>query len=422
MSDFSPAIVDGKLVRGSVSQLSRFDVREHGGCPRKYWYKYVGKIPDADAVYFKEGKDGHKRLEEHYRGKDVVFLPMDGPALALLPKPSSEVLPESALEKLTCLRIPFQGSMDLVHGSDVYDYKFQSKIRVYPQPTAQLWGYLEELRLRDNSGGRFGFHYIHIEKPPKDPVKALTWKPKARRVSMGPDGPVLDNGKDVFGKHFEPRIVERQWLTYGSLIKEMQDVIAEPDINKVTANREACFAFGPCPYLGICPKNEEHIMGFMDELAAFKKEQAAVTLPDVKAELKALPPDAPPPDAVPTAPSPEPVAAPKKARKEKPAPPVMDPNEVPDSSPAWAPKLAPVPSTLKLEGLRLSLTIGLPNYSSASVSAEMSGGTEEQMTKEIEAIIMRGIKRQSEAFVEASKLTRAALIKELAKIDAVVPK
>lgn len=404
MKDYKPSMVDGKIVRLSVSQLSRFDVREKGGCKRKWHYKYVGKIPDPPGPGQQFGIDGHKRFEDYYNGQPVVWHDCDVPAIRELPAPGPEVKAEVPLTHLTCLRIPFQGSIDLVAGvADAFDYKYQSSIRVYTEPTAQLWGYLEELRLRNNSSGRLSFHHVYISK--KAPYRA-------KKVTQT----------------FEPREVERNWATYGSLIKEMQDVAAEKNVDKVEANKSACYAYGPCPYLGICnrtPVVEEEFMGFFEDLEKAKLEAAvgkpAVTLP----EIKALPPDAPPPDAVPTAPSPPtfPTAdAPKKRGRPK----KLAITDVPSTEAVLAQALAkePLPPDeqaraavssveilppvldVRVRAIRLGLKVGMPDYGSVNAEVEVEGTDEEQMHSKGMEIVMRRLEKLLPAYKTAMALKK----------------
>jgi hypothetical protein len=401
-------MVDGKIARLSVSQLSRFDTREKGGCQRKWWYKYIGRIPDPLGPGQQFGIDGHKRFEDYYNGQPVVWLDCDIPALSELPKPGPDVRPEVALERLTCLRIPFQGSMDLVVGNEVYDYKYQSKIRVYSEPTAQLWGYLEELRLRNDSSGRLSFSHVYISKSAPYRAKKVT-------------------------QSFEPREVERNWATYGSLIKEMVDVAAEKDVDKVEANKSACYAYGPCPYLGICNRNpvvEEEFMGFFEDLEKAKLEQAmgqaVVKLP----EIKALPPDAPPPDAVPTAPTPPVAAIPAPTPKKRGRPKKLTLTDVPANDNAVNPgaltassaanpeptppdehraRAYPPPPILdtRIKTLRLGLKVGMPDYGSVNAEVEVEGTDEEKMHAQGMEIVMRRLEKLLPAYKKAMELKKA---------------
>lgn len=379
---YDPSIVDGKIARLSVSQLGRFNPNEYGGCQAKWFYKYIHKIPDPPKAAQSFGIDGHKRFEDFYStpGLDIFkhFLPHDRAALGLLPKPADDVKPEVQLTKLELLRIPFQGSKDLLQVTDtevkVFDYKYQKQIREFKEPNAQVWGYLQDEVLKYERDF-YSFTHVHISSD-------LTKTPKAK----------------AFTKRFAAREVERNWLQYGTLVKEMQDVAAEPDINKVPVNEKACFAYGPCPYLAICHKNnkkEQELMSFLDTLSSITKEESsAVKIPEVPG---ILPPDAPVetkpgvplgedlPEARVTAPEgPVEVVTFEKPKRGRPAgsknrdamPTAPSPQSVFEPQPSVPlVECAPVARTTFKEADRIkvrhTLKIGLPNYSSAEVSLEI---------------------------------------------------
>lgn len=278
-SKYDKPVVDGKLVRLSVSQLSRFDHRERGGCQAKWWYRYVGDIQEPVNKAAEFGKAGHARLEAAVsnvqkslaRGGDlgVVFAAhyqglhdIDKPALQYIPIVGT---PEDGLTNLELAGIKFQGSMDLVYGNTVYDYKYQSRIKKFESPTAQTWGYLEEIRRRrSDPDGRYRFNYILLNKE----------KPEA--VSQ------------VF--EYSAQEVEAGWKAYAPLVEEMKVAAQAKSVDKVKFNTNSCYAYGACPYLGICHKGQKgDYMSFLDKLNEAKREQAAVELPDVAA---GHPPDA----------------------------------------------------------------------------------------------------------------------------------
>ena len=289
---YSPSMVDGKIARLSVSQLSRFNHDERGGCQRKWWYKYVGKVPEPPKPSQLAGVETHNKLKAYFEGQAVVLSAYEQPILTHLPKPSEHVRPELELAFLTLLRIPFQGSIDLLHYQPqhviVYDYKTQSKIKKYEGQTAQLWGYLEEARLRYPDVQRFTFTHVYATRAPQDETKGYV-KPATLAVPQT----------------FKAREIERRWLGYGPLVEQMQDVAAEPDVDKVPCNEQSCYAYGPCPYLSICNKNKGKMdMSFLESLFETKKspESPVVTIPEVKAAI--LPPDAPPQQVPPSPPPP----------------------------------------------------------------------------------------------------------------------
>ena len=162
-------------------------------------------------------------------------------------------------------------------------------------------------------------------------------------------------------------------------------------------------------------------MGFLEDIEAAKKQLAggaAVNLPEVNASLhpdppsstlkaemnaqvlKALPPDAPRPDAVP---APEPTTKRGPGRPKKVV--AADDNEIPDSSRTWAPKASHQPAATKTIGL--GLKIGLPEYSSAEAYVELTGTDEEKMVSDIEAMLMRRLERAITTFQKALELKKA---------------
>lgn len=457
MKDFSPSVVDGKLVRCSVSQLSTFDHNAHGGCKRKYKYKYGLKIPDPPKVAQQVGVDGHKRWENFYLGQPIILTDQDIAAKPFLPQPGPNVLPEVKLEHLSLIRIPFQGSMDLVvEGQkliEIIDFKYQSTVKPYTGPTAQTWGYLQEAALRYPNDELFQFNYVYISKK----------KPKA--VKADPYGKKFDF------QSFERREIERNWQLRGALVKEMQDVLDEPDVHKVDCNTLACYAYGPCPYLGICTKNKDKdIMSFLDTLNSITAEESAavkipevpgILPPDAPVETKpatALPPptnaleaaadvafakavapvalaDAPPeatkrgrgrpkgshnktPDERPTAPSPPTF---NEKITERPEPPKVEVTTfLPQPTKALTPEafaekflepetgyaaFPPVRETFKQATDRIkvrhSLKIGLPNYSSAEVSLELETDGSLTSFKELSDKVRAAVAAEAKLYVGA---------------------
>lgn len=310
MEESKPEAVvqNGRLSRLSVSQISRFDETERGGCARKWWFRYVGKLPDPPSTAQDFGIAGHKRLEKYFLSEPVELTRLELDAIKHLPAPGPGVKPELELEFLSLLEIPFKGSIDLFDASrlTIFDYKYQGDPRKYKAPTVQTWGYLEEIRRKLQATSNLTFKFVGLKKVDEnEPAKTV-----------------------VSPFSFSPQEVIDGWGKYEGVVSEMVQVAAAPSAKEVKANRNSCFAFGknsPCPYLNVCNScdTEEVLVSFMDKLTAMKADissgklsesietqPAAVSLPDVSL----LPPDAPPPQTA------------------------QDLNEAPDSSPSSAPK------------------------------------------------------------------------------------
>src|SRR6266498_1209482 len=74
MGDLGPSIVDGRIRYVSPSQLEKYDDRLDGGCARKWWFRYVARVPDGDKPAARLGEQVHDQLERFARTKDVVGL------------------------------------------------------------------------------------------------------------------------------------------------------------------------------------------------------------------------------------------------------------------------------------------------------------------------------------------------------------
>ena len=335
--EHEPVVKDGKLNRLSVSSISKFDVRSRGGCQRKWWFRYVERIEEPPSPVAQLGIDGHARLEAYFRGQAVCLSDCEVPALALLPQPGL-ARPEVTIEKLTLGGVPLVGSMDLVAGGHVYDYKFQGRIKPFTEPTIQMWGYLEELRLWNNDLlSKFSFTHIYIQR--KEP-----WRAKADT------------------KTFTGQEVAANWAALEPMVDEIKQVASETNGAKVPCNKNACFAYGPCVYLQQCKKlSTESELTSIQNL--FNTKGSDMSFLDELSKVKlALPPD----------------AATTTASKE----------DLPEEPKETA---KPKKAKSKLKSLRYGLKIGMPEYSSIEASVEVEGVDETDMHNEAQAILIRRI-------------------------------
>lgn len=363
------AVVNGVLVRSSVSQMQTFSA-EMGGCARKWWYQYVARLPrgeDTEAIIY--GKEAHAELADFWNTDRSGHVPdRVAPVVALLGRQMQGEY-ESPLRHLSLAGIPFKGAIDLTKGPYVYDYKFQGKYRRLDFE-AQAYGYLEEVRRRRPDLTLLSFSYIHVLSKP----------PYTARFS---DSLTL-----------EARAVEAKWQEYVPLMEEMKATASLKE-NEVWCNTGACYAYGrPCPYAAVCNKGastervtkETNNMSFLNELLAAKNEVHAVSVvgganvdpTPYRAEVRALPPDAPASDIVPD-PTPTPPSARKKAK----------------------------PSATRIKSIRLGLKVGMPEYSSVEASVEVEGSDEEAMADEAKKALMRRLEALVPAYMEALELKKA---------------
>lgn len=360
---YLPSIENRELVRCSVSQLEKYNPNAYGGCPRKWAYNKLAGLEEPTTSAQQFGTEGHGRFDAFWRTGDFEELSdLERNALPFLPV-GHKAYSEVNLSWLELEGVKFQGAIDLVHDRNVYDYKYQSRLKNI-EPNAQVFGYLREVGLQFfPKEDKQKFTFICIEKK-TGKVKPIEYE-------------------------FAPNEVIRAWAGYAPLIREMKDIVRDGDVERVPCNTKSCFAYGPCPYLSICNRGQkkEEIMSFLDDLVEAKKASntPVVTIPDVP-ELRALPPDAPPADVVPEPEAlPQPKAtAPARRRKAK---------EGVVSEPV-----------ARLKTLRFGLKIGMPEYSSVEACVEVEGTDEEAMTAKANEILMRRIEKLIPAYKEALTL------------------
>jgi hypothetical protein len=103
MSERAPLLDDeGKVFKGSavkngivrflsVSAIKMFDKECDGGCPRKYWFHYVGKKKLEKTKALKKGIGFAKDLEHYLKTGEDVLPPELRPAMKYLPKPGPDI-------------------------------------------------------------------------------------------------------------------------------------------------------------------------------------------------------------------------------------------------------------------------------------------------------------------------------------------
>lgn len=103
MSESAPALdEEGKVFKGSavkngivrflsVSAIKMFDVECDGGCPRKYWFHYVGKKKLEKTKALKRGIGFASKLEHYLKTGEEMLPPELHPAKKFLPKPGPDI-------------------------------------------------------------------------------------------------------------------------------------------------------------------------------------------------------------------------------------------------------------------------------------------------------------------------------------------
>lgn len=303
-----PAVVDGKLLRLSVSQMQKADA-ESGGCLRAWRLSKVEKpFPEPEGAGQRKGKAGHRRLERYLRGEpnaaaELEHLELVGVHRGLVPAPGPGLLVEHAIwpdggkPLLHALGVPLAGYVDLIDLRGlvggllrVVDWKYKKPWNgktgdaaadlVNPRHGAgiQMLGYAEALR---NSG----YAYSEIE------LSHVTF-----RTAGVPD---------VFPAVARMQREESAPLWEGisaRIVPKMHAAAAAAHALDVEPNLKRCDLYRGCPYKPFCFDPKARIAAGFRKLALKEGSMGLASSLGI-ASTPASPPAAPPSVPTPAAPT-----------------------------------------------------------------------------------------------------------------------
>jgi hypothetical protein len=304
------AVENGVIRYLSVSQIQEFDESTTGGCPRKWFFNKVKRLPSKQTGAQALGEAVHSQ-NEHYllTGQDVLG-PIARAGKHLLPEPGPDLLvehPLAEIEKdgtikpggLEAAGVPLIGYIDLVNPREkpleVVDFKTTSK-KAYiktideMQKTVQMTGYARWAIIK----------YPDLEAVRLTHIYYLTrGSPYAERVST-----VVDL-----------TTVKHRWQNVEHIVHRMKATAGVEDFHDVEPNFESCTVYGGCPYRTQC--HESPLVRISMSLLSRMRQQNGVATPPpapvpiddlpkkelliedkTQAAAPVVPPDAPKPDPV----------------------------------------------------------------------------------------------------------------------------
>ncbi len=301
----------------SPTSVEAFDSTTAFGCERKWWFKYVAKVPDPGTSNQKLGTDLHAAVERFLlkgapgeMAPDVARLFVGIKPEVIRVREEGFVDLERPIDFELAPDIRVVGRIDVVRKEGPLDWKTTSDLKYAPTPfklaqSTQMLLYsawqAEECAMPSQ--------VTHVYVQTKG-------QPIAQRIDANMTSARLTEGRN--------RII--------NLVSRME-AAEKSKVEDLPRSPEKCFR---CPYKDICPADKETIMLATDRLRARLNSTAAapaapapqaVTPPDApapvknferKLEIQTEAPAAPPPP--PAAPAPVETPAPAPAQAE--APPV----------------------------------------------------------------------------------------------------
>lgn len=250
------AVMEGKLIYTSPSQVKTFDRESEGGCERKWFYEKVCHFPKKKLFANDVGQAGHAQVE-HYliTGENVLgtimlaglqYLPQPKSRLKIewpvhyIPKDPTKVDAElEAQPKLYLAGLPHVGFIDLVDENlleqgiiVVTDHKTTSSIDRYAKTTG-------ELRKDPQAGAYLKWAKMRY-KVPNYVFRHIYYQTKGARRSEPVAAPFTALEVDQAASRIE------------AVVERMKAVAATKNPNDVPACDDACNAYGGCSYAGIC--------------------------------------------------------------------------------------------------------------------------------------------------------------------------
>lgn len=313
------AVVAGRLRYLSPSALEKADPTAPGGCPRRWWFRYVGGHEEPEQPWQRAGTALHAEIECYLRTGSKALSPPAVELLPFVPAPGGDLLVERDMADdvetavLRAAGVPVLGRMDLLH--------------VRPH-----WIDPSGRERTDDPPNRA--EYVDWKFPGSlDHAKVATELATGAQMTAGGEWLArsfpslewirLSHGYSTRGRKREARKVTtllhrdqvaRSWERVESLARICVDAARETDHAKVDAVASSCDAFGGCPHRSVCQT------GSHDSLAGMFGERGAAVLlaaaarkePDVILD-QILKPGALAPAVTPGAPQVTPVVPPQGA-------------------------------------------------------------------------------------------------------------
>jgi hypothetical protein len=253
-------VENGEVRFFSPTSLDRGDPRA-GGCPLKWWFRYVRRIKEADTKSKDAGHKLHDELARYERtgARDLSALAMSG--LHMVPT-GPDLIVEQPIHRVT--------------GKQIESLLFADGVPVI--------GFVDHVNRR---GINMGGDDVGDMQDPPGTVEIIDWKWKGdgsrSEYFLTRDQLVLDTQLSGYGlgigRHFgashvrlghgyfpasrgRPRKVTKlhvlqdcadNWKYVDGLARHLRGIARESNPERIEGNKAACGSYGGCPYRDQCP-------------------------------------------------------------------------------------------------------------------------------------------------------------------------
>lgn len=254
------AVVDGEVRFFSVSSLDKGDPRA-GGCPLKWWFRYVRRIKEADTDSKDSGRKLHDELAKYERTGDRNLSALAMSGLHMVPT-GPDLIVEAKIHEVSGGKIS-----SLLHADGV-----------------PVVGWIDHVNRR---GVNMGGDDINDTQDPPGTVEIIDWKWKRDGSNsayfLSRDQLITDTQLSGYGlaigRYFnaphvrlghgyfpsmrgKPRKVTKlhvlqdcadNWKYVDGLARHLRGIAKESNPERIEGNRNACGSYGGCPYRADCP-------------------------------------------------------------------------------------------------------------------------------------------------------------------------
>lgn len=266
------SVENGVINTLSPSMINKFDSAAPFGCERRWWFRYVKGLPEAQTGNQELGEKLHALLEARIGKRDLsMVIPPEDDAygLYLAGEPMVREIEkrtilsvEASLLNFTLDGTKCQGFVDVVTSDGIIDWKTSSDIRRYGKSAADLATDAQMV------------------------IYGLAMHPDLAKVKLA-HGQFQTKGNKRTG-FAEVEVTKEHLASHRDkvivpLIQKMKSAASEKEVAKLERNPKSCFN---CPHKSYCP-GETTVMSFFKKLNPAPAVEAAPVVQPV------LPPDAP---------------------------------------------------------------------------------------------------------------------------------